>query len=268
MKNLASIGATLAVLAVWLAWDSGLSFPLVLPAVLLAGSALVVWSVHAAILKSLPEQVAIEPLADGQVPAPAWDRIHELEKLGFERIGEAMRFQLGQAADVVPLAHAGESTYATVIHIHSTPPRTAFDFVTAFQSPRAGLTSSPEPGSGVLPLGSDEFLQVFPGATPAAVHGHHRRALALLTGAGLQPAAPSASAVRGLLKESIRRRRQGFLRAQWINTFLALYRTVTKSTPLARPLSEQPGALGRIKLLASARPRSRRAARPEMVVRS
>jgi hypothetical protein len=268
MKNLGTIGGLAAALAAWLAWKSGVPFLVLLPVVLLAGSALVVWAVRAAILKSLPEQVTIEPLPPSQVSPVAQERIEELQRLGFQRLGEPMRFQLGQAADVVPLAHPGESTWATVIHIHSTPPKTAFDLVTAFQAPRAGLTSSPETGSGVLPLGSDEFLQVLPGATAAALLEHHRRALALLTGAGLQPVAPSEHAIRGLLKESLRRRRQSFLRNEWLHTLIALHRTVTKSTPYARALADQPGIAARIKLLASARPRNPKSPRRPMAAKS
>jgi hypothetical protein len=251
MRKLGSLAAFAVGAVVWFVWREVEELPIyvVVPLGAAVLGVFTVLLVRAAILKSLPEVVSVTPLDEAQLAKELRDAASGITDIGFERAGFPLRFELGQSATVVPLMNGKDSAYATAMRFETKPPKHSFDFVTRFNDGAVSVTSSPEGGAGILPLGDGEFLQIIEGADAKTLYHHHAYAVDLLRRQGLKPCAVEHGAVCDLLKGSIATKRSLVLAAPWRHTFVALYRTLRKKSPYHGPLASQAEARARLKLL-------------------
>lgn len=206
-------------------------------------------AVMGAILGSLPENARITSAGHG-VPAVLQPLVGRIERLGFERLGPALRVHLEPAAYLVPLWHEGDRMYATVFSSDGAPTKAHFDFVTAFEPGEVGLTSSANVAAGVLPPAHGSFLQIFPGDLPDALLARHREGCRHLSrAAGVEPRARTHG-FEALLATALRRQRHAFLRAPLRNTWTALWRVLRKTSPAKGPVMSQAATRGRLEALA------------------
>jgi hypothetical protein len=224
----------------WLPFEPGL-VRFLAPLLFVAGLTM---AVLGAVLGNLPEHARMTPLADA-VPAACRGLLARMQELGFARLGPVLRVHLDPGATIVPLWSETERTYATVFVSDGAPGKAHFDFVTVLDG-EVGLTSSPNPAAGVLPQSPRSFLQIFANEEPETLLGRHLEGRDQLARAARVEPKPRCASFEALLAGALRRQRQSFLRAPLRNTWTALWRVVTKSTPDRGPVLAQPGARGRI----------------------
>lgn len=189
-----------------------------------------------AILRNLPESLEFGPMHGHALPGTFHDLVSRFERAGFQTFGEPVVARLHPEATVVGLRNPSERAYATVFLTHSSPPRVACDVVTIFGRGEEGLTTAAEPGAGVLPLAPGEHLQIYPGAPVETLLLRHREGVAAMSRGGRQPRLLPL-AIEELLRISIRRKRQAFLRSPLLHALVAIGRTVTKRSPYHRPVT-------------------------------
>jgi hypothetical protein len=208
-------------------------------------------SVLGAVLGSLPENARMDALDDECIPAPCVPLVEAIEALGFLRLGPARRVHLEPMATIVPLWNAAHRAYATVFASDGAPAQAHYDFVTVFEPGDVGLTSAATPSAGVLPLARGSFAQIFRGATPEELLPRHLEGCAQLAQAASLRPAPCADRFEELLALALRRQRHAFLKAPLRHTWTALWRVVSKKTPVLGPVLAQRDTRDRLEALAN-----------------
>ncbi len=196
-------------------------------------------AVLGAVLASLPQHTRMDAIEDDAVPSPCLALVHGIEALGFGRLGPALRVHLEPRASLVPLWHAADRTYATVFVSDGAPAQAHFDFVTILETGRVALTSAANPAAGVLPQAQGAFLQIFPGAAPETLLERHREGRDHIAAATRTQPQPCCANFEELLRLALRRQREVFLRAPIRQTWTALFRVLTKRTPVLGAVAEQ-----------------------------
>jgi len=254
MKNAGVVVGVLVAVLFWLPWEEWLGLPAYVhvPFLLVAVAALVVAAVWMAIQQNLPAEPTAEPVEDGEVPSAAWEHVEALENLGFVRTGPALLFDLQPQTLLVPLLYDERRMWGTVMHVFAPQPKTAFDVVTLVRGRDISLTSSPEPGAGVLPVGSGELLQILRDHDAAGLVARHEESVAYLTARGLAPRVVRHGVIDKLLCDAMRRKRALFGEAPLRHTLVALWRTISKRTPFLGPIEAQEYAQAQLAGLDSA----------------
>lgn len=196
-------------------------------------------AVYYAILQSLPEEVEVSP-APGRMPMELRELVTAFQSLGFEQAYDPLRIELAQEAILVPLVNPQENMIATVFRLDAATPKVAYDVVSFFDAPNTALTTGMDHGGGVLPAPDGQLRQIFQNASVDELVHRHRQALRFLDQHRVPTVAVASSAIPGLLRLSIQLNRKAFLKARVTNTFVALWRTITKRNPYQRPLNQQP----------------------------
>lgn len=250
MRNL---GQALAIASVLLFFSPGW-VPLDPLVVRVAAAALFVVGLTIAVLgavtSNLPEDARMDPLPDEEVPDPCLPLVERIEALGFARLGLAQRVLLKPMASIVPLWHAAHQAYATVFVSDGAPTTAHYDFATIFEG-KVGLTSAANPGAGVLPLAPGTFLQIFPGNQPEDLLRRHLEGVGQLAQAASLRLAPRCDRFEDLLADALRRQRHAFLKAPLRHTWTALWRVVSKRTPVLGPVLDQRATRDRIDALSN-----------------
>ena len=245
-QSLAIAGAILFYSPEWIPLDAGLVRALA--AALFLGA--LTMAVRGAVLGSLRENTRMTALPDDAIHGPCLRLVGNIEALGFARLGPALRVHIDPEASIVPLWNAAERTYATVFASDGEPAQAHYDFVTVFEPGEVALTSAANRSAGVLPQPRGVFLQIFPGAAPETLIERHREGRDhVARAAGVQPR-PCCADFEELLARALRRQRHAFLTAPLRNTWIALWRTVSKRTPALGPVAAQAATRDRIDALA------------------
>ncbi len=217
--------------------------------------------VYIAIVRGLPEDVSLTPLAEFDVPPELAEPIAAYEALGFER-QRSLRVDLpGNTAVLVPLVHREDGLVATAYRVDANTPRIAYDVVSMLDAPEGALTTGMDHAAGVLPAEPGMLRQIQCDAAPAELVALHRQALAALRRGGLPALDVDPAAIPALIRQSFALNRRAFFRARVANTLVALWRTLTKRNPHMEPLMQQPAAKEQIAALHRRRARASREAR-------
>ncbi len=200
-------------------------------------------AVFIGVLNGLPNNVTYK-VAPGAAITPALrDIVEEFEHQGFVRYGDPLRFQISQEALVIPLYKPDEGLLATAYRLGSNSGKVAFDVVTMIDVEEGSLTTAMDHGAGVLPGGPANLRQIFPGADVVELVHHHREALAFLDRQHIPTLDVAPSAIAALLCQSFASNRKWFLKSPIVNTFVAIWRTITKRNPWIGPLTHQTNIL-------------------------
>src|SRR5207248_2189860 len=107
---------------------------------------------------------------------------------------------------------------------------------------RGALTTARSSAGAVLRPAPGALRQSFPGADLRTLLAKHRDALAWLETQGVRARRLQASEFESLLRLGLARQRSAFEAARLGYALTAIWRTITKANPHARPLREQPDA--------------------------
>ena len=223
-------------------------------------------SVFIGVLRGLPKDVRYSPASGAAITPALREVVEEFERQGFRRYGEPLSFDLPQAALVIPMSNPDEGLLATAYRIGGASGKVAYDVVTMLDLEEGSLTTAMDASAGVLPAGQATLRQIFPGADVVELVHQHREALSLLARQRIAVLDVAPSAIASLLCESFRLNRKWFLKAPLLNTFVAIWRTLTKRNPWLGPLARQPGILDHLAKIAPAHMRRGPAPRPTQAI--
>ncbi|MHC4959020.1 MAG: hypothetical protein ACYTGN_11665 [Planctomycetota bacterium] len=195
-------------------------------------------AVYWGIMRSLPEKLDIKQGSLGDVH-PSVDRVAEdLALMGFKRALTPLIFELPHRTVLVSLVHP-DGICATVYRIEAGQGKLAYDVVSMLGSGQGSLTTGMDHGAGVLPATRGVLRQIFPYTDAGDLVLHHRAALEDLARSGVETVGIAPTAVAGLIRQSFRLNREEMKRAPVLNTFIALWRTITKRNPHMGRLQDQ-----------------------------
>jgi hypothetical protein len=190
---------------------------------------------------NLPDPLSLTPANEEEIPPDLRKLAGRLEALGFVPAGPAYDVGVRPPAILLPFVHEAERSYSTIFRTRTLPAKTAFDFVSIFDSDRRGLTSMAEPAGAAVPAPSGSLRQVFPRAELEATWRGHREGVGWLRERGLPARAVTATTFEADFRASFVRQRRAFLAAPLRTAIVALWRAATGRTPEVGPLSEQSG---------------------------
>ncbi|HET6266409.1 MAG TPA: hypothetical protein VFG11_01740, partial [Acidobacteriota bacterium] len=145
------------------------------------GLALFLGFIMISINNSFPKTLVLAPSNTARMSEEAMRRIQEMEAAGFRRLQDyPIRVGLTPPAYLIPYIHESARTYATVFQTTTIPSVSSFDMFSYFQGIEGGLTTSPTPRGGVLPVSRNSFRQIFPGQSVAYLFDRHKEAIAFL----------------------------------------------------------------------------------------
>ncbi len=198
------------------------------------------------ILANLPAKVRIDPLPDDlALPAEVNRLMGDYLALGFQRIGPPMRIHVAPPALMIGLAKPELGIYGTIFQIPANPPKVSYDMVSIIRMPKSftsdhgGLTTSPEPGAGTLPLSAGTFMQIIREAPVKQLYRQHLLALEWLDQNKLPCDRAAAQAFHERIGEYLARHRKYYLTNPLLFTLIAVWRSITKLSPYLGNLSEQ-----------------------------
>ncbi len=219
-----------------------------------AGLVVVVFVAFAAVTvaANLPSDVSLTPAPEMAVTRDLGALADRLLALGFRQAGPLLKVGVKPPALLFPFVHETEHTYATVFRTDTVPAKTAFEFVSLVDGPRAGLNSSAERTGGYLPASPGSFKQLFPGMELERVFDQHRQAIAYLGSRGLPMKATAGVDFPREFKRSLAHQRTAFLGSPLVRTLVLIYRSMTSTTPHLGPLRAQRGVEQQIQQVRSA----------------
>ena len=206
----------------------------------LAGLAVLLF-VGAQLLSSLPAEPRITPRPGARLGAEADALAADLRAAGFESIEPPFDLGLRPPATVWSFLHREGRTVGSVFKTGTVPARVGFDLVSVVEEGRGTLTSGSDPRGGILPLPPGCFKQILPGLTPGELFEHHRRAVELLGERWIRFREPRPESLPEEIAASLRAQRSALRRGLISASWLALWRTVRRSTPYLGPIDEQKG---------------------------
>lgn len=192
-----------------------------------------------AVFAALPRDITLEPMDADGANAQMMGRMDEAEAEGFELAGPVLKVGMPFPTALVPMVHRDGQAYATFFSIRAQNQiTTSFDIVTLFEGD-GGLTTNSEPAGTCNPAAVGSFRQVFPGANIAQLMAQHRAAIAFLQREGAVVSSHTADQFDAAIRHAINKSRDTFLRNPLGYTAIAVWRTVTKTTPHIGPIAEQ-----------------------------
>ncbi len=208
------------------------------------------------ILANLPAKVRIDTLPDDmKLPAEVNRLLGDYQALGFQRIGPPMRIYVSPPALMIGLTKPELGIYGTIFQVGDNQPKIACDMVSILRLPntytsdQGGLTTSPEAGAGSLPLSVGTFMQIIRDAPVKQLYRKHLLALEWLDQNKLPCDRAAALAFHSRISEYLARQRKHFLTNPVLFTLLAVWRSITKTTPYMGELPEQSAARKQVELL-------------------
>jgi hypothetical protein len=199
-------------------------------------------SILLAVLQSLPQDLALEPLGRPLHDPGIQTLAESLHLLGFRQASEPLLVGTKPPAALVAFLHREQPAWATVFRTGTLPAKVSFDIVSILEGGNGGLTTLNNPAGAVLPAAPGSLRQVFPGAAPERVFAEHCAALAGLGKRGLAFRRPAAAAFPDLFRKSSARQRAAFLRSPLRHTLAILWRLWTKDNPHLGPVLGQRAA--------------------------
>jgi len=190
---------------------------------------------------SLPKSLALTQSNTARMSEISMQRIQEMEAAGFKRLQDyPVLVGLTPPAYLVPFIHEPARTYATVFQTTTIPPVSSFDMFSYFQGIEGGLTTSPTPRGGVLPLLRYSFRQIFPGQSIAYLFERHKEAIAFLKSNHMECRAITAENFDADYKAAFARLRSAFKSNPVGFAITALWRSFGVKNPHMGPISTQP----------------------------
>lgn len=205
---------------------------------LIIASGLMVLFVYA-VLAAMPRDMTLEPIDAHAANAEMMGRMDEAEAEGFVLAGPVLKVGMPFATALVPMVHRDGHAYATFFTIQAgKSSKTSFDIVTLFDGD-AGLTTNTDPAGACNPASPGSFRQVFPEADIAQLMAHHRASVAWLQREGAVAAQHTPDAFENDIRRAINKSRDTFLQNPLGYTVVAVWRTITKTTPHIGPIADQ-----------------------------
>jgi hypothetical protein len=190
---------------------------------------------------SLPKTLVLTPSNTARMSEDSMRRILEMEAAGFKRLQDyPILVGLAPPAYLVPFINEPGKTYATVFQTTTIPSVSSFDFFSYFQGIEGGLTTSPSPRGGVLPVAQNSFRQTFPGQSIAYLFERHKEAIAFLKSNRVECRAITGANFEADYKAAFARMRSAFKSNPVRFAVIALRRTISGKNPHMEAISTQP----------------------------
>ncbi len=208
----------------------------VMVAVVVAGAFLTFIAVTISL--SLPRDVAMRLLDPDELDGEMNAWLDRFAAAGFELAGPVFEVGVSPPAVLVPLVHPAHGCYGVVYRTGTLPAKVNCDIVSIFE-PHGGLTTTPERGGGTLPSNDGCFMQCIETRDLAQLLQAHLDGLAWLQQNGVRVRPARAEDFEADFREAINRQRDHFLSKPLGHVIVALFRTVTHTTPLLGPVMQQ-----------------------------
>lgn len=208
------------------------------PALLLVGA-------YAVGLKSLPEDLRLQPLEEGDVSPELSSAVADFEALGYERLGPPLLAMFPVTPTLVPMVHRQAGIFGVAYEVSAPRQRIVLDCVTFFEGEGRSLTSSTTPDAASLLAPVGRFFQILDSADAHELHSYHVDGIEFLRGAGLRSKSTSGATpeeIRSLMGQSVREYRRVLQAAPLRGTATAVWRALTKRNPHLRDVTSQPAA--------------------------
>lgn len=226
----------------------GLSFPvrfvIAVPLVALAIFLFFIWMISAA----MPEDVEIERVEQQKITDEMVGLFNAFRAAGFELAGGPLKVGMMPPAVLVPMIDKQGQMYGTIYRTSTDPPKTSYDIVSVLE-PQGALTTGCAVEGGSLPAAPGQFMQIFPGADVQILRQRHQEALTALERKGLRARLVSAASFPRDFRDAINRMRAHFWTRPIRHTAIAVYRSMTGTTPHVGPIHKQKIAIDTLRKL-------------------
>jgi hypothetical protein len=198
--------------------------------------------------RNLAPGLTMTPVGDDQVPDALRPLAEQFVALGLARATPPLAIGATHATVLLGFVEDGGVVAGSAFSIRTArgTAHTAFDLFSRFEGDRGALTTGRTSAGAVLRPAPGALRQIFPAADLSTMLAKHREALAWLETEGVRARRLRASEFESLLRTALARQRSAFEAARVGYALTAIWRTITKANPHARPLRDQPHARAEI----------------------
>src|SRR5438552_10298846 len=203
----------------------------------------------ASIDRNLAPGLTMTPVGDDQVPDALRPLAEQFVALGLARATPPLAIGATHATVLLGFVEDDGVVAGSAFSIRTArgSAHTAFDLFSRFENDRGALTTGRSSAGAVLRPAPGALRQIFSGADLPTMLAKHREALAWLEREGVRARRLRASEFEALLRLGLARQRSAFDSARLAYALTAIWRTITRANPHARPIREQRAARAEVK---------------------
>ena len=189
------------------------------------------------LLSAIPDKPALTPLLDAPIPDDMAGIDRQFLDAGFRRVGGLAQFNTKPKTKILNYIHEECRAYGTLQKLWRNPP--AYGLISPREDGGGTLETLANPEVDALPPGAGTFRQVIPDGDMAGLVRHHKEAMALLGGEGLDFKAANEPDLESEMFLSNLRQRQAIWDRPFYSGWMVLWRTLTGSFPNLGPLTDR-----------------------------